>query len=65
MRVLARLTRQREFIVFVIVIILVIGMSIASPIFLTVKNLLALMLGLSTEQHNSYRNGDAYGKRRI
>lgn len=49
MRVLARLTRQREFVVFVIVLLLVIGMSIASPIFLTVKNMLALFLGLSTD----------------
>src|SRR5665647_2253694 len=49
MRVLVRLTRQREFVVFVIVLLLVIGMSIASPIFLTVKNMLALLLGLSTD----------------
>lgn len=49
MRVLARLARQREFVVFMIVLILTIGMTISSPIFLTVQNMRALLLGLSTD----------------
>lgn len=49
MSVLSRLTKQREFVVFLIVLVLFIGMSIASPIFLTIPNMLALLLSLSID----------------
>jgi len=43
------LTKQREFVIFVIVIAVFIFMSFASPIFLTKGNMLALLLSLSIE----------------
>ncbi len=49
MNVLSRLTKQREFIIFIIVIVVFIFMSFASPIFLTKGNMLALLLSLSIE----------------
>lgn len=49
MNFLRRLTRQREFIIFLIVIVVFIFMSFASPIFLTKGNMLALLLSLSIE----------------
>ncbi len=49
MNVLTRLTKQREFIIFIIVIVVFIFMSFASPIFLTKGNMLALLLSLSIE----------------
>ncbi|MGA2498656.1 MAG: ABC transporter permease [Tepidisphaeraceae bacterium] len=44
-----RLTRFREFMILAIILAAGIGMTIASPIFLTRDNLLALLLGLSNE----------------
>ena len=44
-----RFTRFREFMILAIILAAVIGMTIASPIFLTRDNLLALLLGLSNE----------------
>jgi ribose transport system permease protein len=49
MNVLTRLTKQREFIIFIIVIVVFIFMSFASSIFLTKGNMLALLLSLSIE----------------
>ena len=49
MNLLTRLTKQREFIIFIIVIVVFIFMSFASPIFLTKGNMLALLLSLSIE----------------
>jgi len=44
-----RLFKQREFMIFVIVVAMVIIMSLASPHFLSRQNLLAVLLGLSIE----------------
>ncbi len=44
-----RFTRFREFMILAIILIAGVGMTIASPIFLTRDNLLALLLGLSNE----------------
>ena len=49
MNLLQRLVKQREFVIFVIVLALFIAMSFASPIFLTQGNILALLLSLSIE----------------
>ena len=49
MSFIKRLTRQREFVIFLIVLAVFIFMSIASPIFLTKGNILALLLSLSIE----------------
>lgn len=43
------LVKQREFVIFLIVVMLFVLMTIASPYFLTRANLLAVMLGLSLE----------------
>lgn len=43
------LVKQREFVIFLIVVVLFVLMTIASPYFLTRANLLAVMLGLSLE----------------
>jgi len=44
-----RLTKQREFVIFVIVLAVFVFMTFASPIFLTKGNILALLLSLSIE----------------
>ena len=44
-----RLVRQREFVIFMIVLAVVVAMSFASPIFLTEGNILALLLSLSIQ----------------
>ena len=44
-----RLVRQREFVIFIIVLAVVVAMSFASPIFLTEGNILALLLSLSIQ----------------
>jgi len=49
MEFLKKLVRQREFMIFIIVLALFVFMSFASPYFLSVPNLLAVMLGLSLE----------------
>ena len=46
---LRRVTKQREFMIFAIVLVVFIVMSFASPYFLNSGNLLALLLGLSVE----------------
>jgi len=46
---LKKIVKQREFMIFMIVAVMFIFMSFASPYFLTVPNLLAVMLGLSLE----------------
>ena len=46
---LGKLTRQREFVIFLIVMGIFIIMSFASPYFLSSGNILALLLGLSIE----------------
>jgi len=46
---LRRLARQREFMIAVVVAAVFLGMSFASPYFLSSGNLLALLLGLSVE----------------
>ncbi|HET6412910.1 MAG TPA: ABC transporter permease [Anaeromyxobacter sp.] len=46
---LGRLARQREFMIAVVVAAVFLGMSFASPYFLSSGNLLALLLGLSVE----------------
>lgn len=46
---LKNLVKQREFVIFLIVVALFIVMTFASPYFLTRANLLAVMLGLSLE----------------
>ncbi len=46
---LKKLTKQREFMIFVVVLGVFIIMSFASPYFLTTGNLLAVLLGLSLE----------------
>lgn len=49
MSFIKRVTKQREFMIFSIVICVFIIMTFASPYFLSTGNLLALMLGLSIE----------------
>jgi len=49
MELLRRLARQREFMIAVVVAVVFLGMSFASPYFLSSGNLLALLLGLSVE----------------
>jgi ribose transport system permease protein len=49
MEFLRRLTRQREFIIFLIVAAVFIFMIFASPVFLTEGNLLSILLSLSIE----------------
>ncbi len=49
MKFFARLTKQREFVIFLIVAAVFVFMSFASPVFLTQGNLLSVMLGLSIE----------------
>ena len=44
-----RITRQREFMIFVVIIIMFVAMSLASPIFLTRSNLLSMLLAMSVE----------------
>ncbi len=46
---LKNIIKQREFMIFMIVAVLFIFMTFASPYFLTIPNLLAVMLGLSLE----------------
>lgn len=46
---IARVARQREFMIFVIVVVVAVAMTFASPHFLTTGNILALLLGLSIE----------------
>jgi len=46
---LKNIAKQREFMIFMIVTVLFIIMTFASPYFLTIPNLLAVMLGLSLE----------------
>jgi len=49
MRILSNITKQREFMLLMIVVVIFIIMSFASPIFLNTDNLLAVMLSLSLE----------------
>jgi len=49
MRILSALTRQREFMLLIIVVALFVLMCFLSPIFLTRENLLAVLLGFSVE----------------
>lgn len=49
MELLRKITRQREFMIFSIVLGVIVIMSIASPYFLNTGNILALLLGLSIE----------------
>ncbi len=49
MNVIKRMTKQREFMIFAIVLSVFIMMSFASPYFLGTGNMLALLLGLSIE----------------
>lgn len=49
MNFLRRLTRQREFVIFLIVAVVFIFMIFASPVFLTEGNILSVLLGLSIE----------------
>jgi len=49
MNVIKRVTKQREFMIFAIVLSVMVAMSFASPYFLSTGNMLALMLGLSIE----------------
>jgi ribose transport system permease protein len=49
MNVLRRLTRQREFVIFLIVLVVFIGMSFASNVFLKWENILSILLSLSIE----------------
>ena len=46
---IARVARQREFMIFVIVVAVTVVMTFSSPHFLTTGNILALLLGLSIE----------------
>ncbi len=46
---LKNIIKQREFMIFMIVAVMFIFMTFASPYFLTIPNLLAVMLGLSLE----------------
>jgi ribose transport system permease protein len=45
----SKFTRQREFMIFVIIVVIFISMTFASPFFLTRGNILALLLSLSIE----------------
>ena len=49
MSFLKRLTRQREFVIFLIVLAVFVGMSFASNVFLTASNILSILLSLSIE----------------
>jgi ribose transport system permease protein len=49
MEFLKRITRQREFMIFIIVVGMFLAMSFASPYFLSSGNLLALLLSISFE----------------
>ncbi|HUI69362.1 MAG TPA: ABC transporter permease [Spirochaetia bacterium] len=49
MTFLRRLARQREFVIFLIVLVVFIGMSFASDVFLTTSNILSVLLSLSIE----------------
>jgi ribose transport system permease protein len=49
MNFLKRVTKQREFMICIIVLAIIIAMSFSSPYFLNTANLLALLLGLSIE----------------
>jgi ribose transport system permease protein len=49
MNFLSKVTRQREFMIFMIVLGIFIIMSFASPYFLSTGNILAMLLGLSIE----------------
>jgi ribose transport system permease protein len=49
MSFLKRLTRQREFVIFLIVLAVFIGMSFASNVFFTESNILSVLLSLSIE----------------
>ena len=49
MNILNRLVKQREFMIFCIVLVMFIVMSFASPHFLSYQNLLGVLLGLSFE----------------
>jgi ribose transport system permease protein len=49
MRFLKGITKQREFVIFLIVLLVFTIMSFASPVFLSGRNLLALLLSLSIE----------------
>lgn len=49
MTFIKRLTAQREFVIFLIVLAVFIAMSFASNVFLTASNLLSVLLGLSIE----------------
>jgi ribose transport system permease protein len=49
MSFLKRLTRQREFVIFLIVLAVFVGMSFASSVFLTTSNILSVLLSLSIE----------------
>ena len=49
MNILKRLTRQREFVIFLIVLAVFVGMSFASNVFLTTSNILSVLLSLSIE----------------
>jgi ribose transport system permease protein len=49
MSFLKRLTRQREFVIFLIVLVVFVGMSFASDVFLTTSNILSVLLSLSIE----------------
>lgn len=47
--IIKKITDVREFMIFSVIVVFFIGMSLASPYFLTSVNLLAVMLGLSVE----------------
>ncbi len=49
MNLVKRLTRQREFVIFLIVLVVFVGMSFASDVFLTTSNILSVLLSLSIE----------------
>jgi ribose transport system permease protein len=49
MSFLKRLTRQREFVIFLIVLAVFVGMTFASDVFLTTSNILSVLLSLSIE----------------
>jgi ribose transport system permease protein len=49
MSFLKRLTRQREFVIFLIVLVVFVGMSFASSVFFTESNILSVLLSLSIE----------------
>jgi ribose transport system permease protein len=49
MSFLRRLTKQREFVIFLIVLAVFVGMSFASNVFLTASNILSVLLSLSIE----------------